>query len=237
MGLCTNKINAGYNRGTVNMNKIALSITVVLFVAVTVVAQRPEDRPPPFGGPPGGFPMPRGFHLMTALDADRDGKISSKEIDNAVAALQKLDKDKDGRLSATEIGWPPPGGFPGFGRGGGGGRGGFPGFGGGGGRGGFPGFGGRGGPPGGDRPQRPETEARETDRTNTRQSSNSSRETRFFSVAQLKSLDRNVDGKITKDEIPKGLQERILSRVDTNKDGVIDLDELAKLGKSQDSKK
>lgn len=53
----------------------------------------------------------------------------------------------------------------------------------------------------------------------------------------MKSLDRNVDGKITKDEIPKGLQERILSRVDTNKDGVIDLDELAKLGKSQDSKK
>ena len=217
------------------MNKIDLSIAVVLAVAVTAAAQRPEDRPRPPGGPPGGFRMPPGFHLMTALDADRDRKISSKEIENAVAALQKLDKDKDGKLSATEIGWPPVGGFPGFG---GGGRGGFPGFDGGG-RGGFPGFGwgGRGGQPSGDRPQRPETEASGADSANQPQSNNSASETRFFSIAQLKGLDQNDDGKITKDEIPKGLQKRILSRVDTNKDGVIDLDELAKLGKPQGGKK
>lgn len=218
------------------MNKIALSI-VVLSLAATAVAQRPENQPAPPGGPPGGFPLPPGFHLMTALDTDRDGKISSKEIENAVAALQKLDKDKDGKLSATEIGWPPRGGFPGFG--GGGGRGGFPGFGGGGGRGGFPGFGGggRGGPPGGDRRQRPATEADEADSANKPPANNSPKEKRFFSIVQLKTLDRNDDGKITKDEIPKGLQELILSRVDTNKDDVIDWDELAKLGKPQDKKK
>ncbi|MDP6443541.1 MAG: hypothetical protein QF805_07085 [Pirellulaceae bacterium] len=80
-------------------------------------------------GPPPGFGGPAGFHLMTALDVNRDGKLSSKEVANAVAALTKLDKNRDGKLSAAEIGWPPPfgrgrGGFPGFGpdRGPGGGR-------------------------------------------------------------------------------------------------------------------
>jgi Ca2+-binding EF-hand superfamily protein len=63
------------------------------------------------------------------LDADKDGKLSKEEIDNAVAALKKLDKDGDGKLSKEEIGWPPAGlgrGGPGFGPGGfGGGPGGF----------------------------------------------------------------------------------------------------------------
>jgi hypothetical protein len=136
------------------MNKITLSILVLLSVAaVTVCAQRREEGPRPPGdpqgrspvGPPGGIPrQPPGFHLMTALDADGDGKISSKEIENAVAALGKLDKDGDGKLSATEIGWPPPAGFRGFGGGRSGGRGGFP--------------GGRGGQPNSERPPRPAAE-------------------------------------------------------------------------------
>jgi hypothetical protein len=159
---------------------------------------------------------------MTALDADRDGKISSKETENAVAALQKLDKNKDGKLSATEIGWPPAGGFRGFG----GGRG----------RGGFPGFGGRRGQPVDERPQRPVPEAEGADSASKQPANNSPGARQLFSHAQLKTLDRNGDGKITKDEIPKGLRELILNRLDTNKDGVVDSDELAKVAKRQDER-
>jgi hypothetical protein len=162
---------------------------------------------------------------MAALDADKNGKISSQEIEGAVAALQKLDKDNDGKLSGKEIGWPPDfgGGFPGSGRGrggfrGGGGRGGFPG-------GGFPGFGGQ----GGGRPQRPEfgDEASATSGVPPKRRS-------FFSVEQLQRLDRNDDGKITKEEIPQRMQELIFGRVDANKDEVIDKEELAKLGKAKE---
>lgn len=78
---------------------------------------------------PGGMPQ---FPLMTALDADGDGKISADEINNATAALKKLDRNKDGLLDQTELrpefgGGPPGGGrpqgdgTPGGGRGGAGG--------------------------------------------------------------------------------------------------------------------
>jgi len=40
---------------------------------------------------------------VTVLDADRDGEISAKEIENAVAALKKLDKNGDGKLSGAEM--------------------------------------------------------------------------------------------------------------------------------------
>ena len=55
---------------------------------------------------------------MTALDSDKDGKISAKEIENAVATLKALDKNQDGKLSPEEIGWPPSFGGGGFGGGG-----------------------------------------------------------------------------------------------------------------------
>lgn len=116
------------------MHRWMISVAVVGVLTASVFAQPPgpgQGGQPPQRGPggfggPGGAPGGRGggppeFALMTALDADRDGKISAKEIDNAVAVLTKLDKNKDGKLSATEIGWPPadfrgaPGGFGGFG--------------------------------------------------------------------------------------------------------------------------
>jgi Ca2+-binding EF-hand superfamily protein len=40
--------------------------------------------------------------LIMALDADGDGELSAKEIDNAAAALRTLDKNKDGKLSREE---------------------------------------------------------------------------------------------------------------------------------------
>ena len=101
------------------MNKICLTLTIALALASTVQAQ---DRR---GGPPAS---PFSFALMDALDANKDGKISTAEIENAVTALKTLDKDEDGKLSSKEIGWPPAFVRGGTGRGGfGSGRGGPPG--------------------------------------------------------------------------------------------------------------
>ena len=212
---------------------------ILLITATATHAQRPgDDRSNRSPGPPGGFGGPPGFLLMEALDADKDGKLTAQEIDNAVTALRKLDKNQDGKLSREEIGWPPAGGFRGFG----GPRGGFPGFGGGG-RGGFPGFGRGGRPgfggPGSGRPQRPDPDAetsargRGSDASPSESNRNPRRRRGFFSSKQLQQLDRDGDGKITKEEIPRRMQELILNRVDTNKDGAIDKDGLAKLGKQQ----
>ncbi len=93
----------------------AILIGIATFSSSSTFAQPPG---PPQGrpaegrrdGPPqrrGGFRGPPGFLLMTALDADDDGKLSAEEISNAAAALKKLDKDGDGKLSGKEIGWPP----------------------------------------------------------------------------------------------------------------------------------
>jgi hypothetical protein len=45
----------------------------------------------------------RMFPVMTALDSDGNGEISSDEIKGAVAALKKLDKNKDGKLTEDEL--------------------------------------------------------------------------------------------------------------------------------------
>ncbi|MDB4749399.1 hypothetical protein OAF83_00695 [Rubripirellula sp.] len=42
--------------------------------------------------------------LMLALDPDRDGEISAKEIQNAKITLKSLDKNKDGKISESEMG-------------------------------------------------------------------------------------------------------------------------------------
>ncbi|MFO0909647.1 MAG: EF-hand domain-containing protein [Isosphaeraceae bacterium] len=61
-------------------------------------------QPPGFGpgGREGRMRMPP-FPVMQALDADGDGELSPREIENASAALRTLDKDKNGRLSAEEL--------------------------------------------------------------------------------------------------------------------------------------
>jgi hypothetical protein len=96
-------------------------------------------------GGPGGRPSMMTFlPVLAALDANKDGKISAKEIENAAAALKTLDKNGDGELTEEEV-------RPNFGggRGGPGGRGGSQG------RGGQSGANGRDGSPGqkGGRPQ------------------------------------------------------------------------------------
>src|SRR5690606_22917322 len=47
--------------------------------------------------------MLRMMPLFAALDTDRDGTISSAEIENAAAALRKLDKNNDGKLEPHEL--------------------------------------------------------------------------------------------------------------------------------------
>lgn len=89
---------------------------LIAVLAPAALAQGPEregrrdgERGP--GRPPGGPP------IIAALDADRDGEISSEEIENAVAALKKLDKNGDGKLTREEMfgdfGGRGPGGRPG----------------------------------------------------------------------------------------------------------------------------
>ncbi|MDP7009939.1 MAG: hypothetical protein QF685_01045 [Verrucomicrobiota bacterium] len=45
--------------------------------------------------------------LLAALDANKDGKLSLKEIEAAVEVLKKLDKNKDGELTLQEFGPTP----------------------------------------------------------------------------------------------------------------------------------
>jgi len=67
--------------------------------------ERGEDRGrrPQFGGQAGRGGFMRVLPIMIALDADRNGEISTEEIEDAVAALRKLDKNKDDKLTAEEL--------------------------------------------------------------------------------------------------------------------------------------
>jgi Ca2+-binding EF-hand superfamily protein len=83
---------------------------LISLAASIAAAQSPG--PPGRGGPgPGGGFGGRmaGSALLQALDADGDGELSAKEIENATAALKTLDKDNDGKLSREEL-RPSPGG-------------------------------------------------------------------------------------------------------------------------------
>lgn len=164
----------------------------------------PSFAQPPGGGR-GGFRMP----LMTALDADGDGEISAEEMEEATAHLRSLDTDKDGKLSADEL--RPAGlGFGGGGPGGPGGGGpggpGGPGGGGPGGPGGF-GFGGGGFGVGG--------------------GGNAAAEEM---VTRLMQYDTDRDGKLKAEDLPERMR-GIVTRADTDNDGVVTRDELAAMAR------
>lgn len=82
-------------------------LVVGALVSLPVIAQE-GGRPPEGGGRDRRPPNP----LMQALDADGDGELSEKEIENATTALKSLDKNKDGKLAGEEI-RPAFGGGPG----------------------------------------------------------------------------------------------------------------------------
>ncbi len=71
---------------------------------------KPEDgERRPEGGERGGerpgAPPPNPFMLL--FDTDKNGEISSSEIESAVTALKTLDKDGDGVITHEEIPRPP----------------------------------------------------------------------------------------------------------------------------------
>ena len=140
--------------------------------------------------------------VLIALDADKNGEISGKEMANATAALKSLDKNSDGKLTEDELrpNRPPGGGGPGGGQQGRGGFGGRPGGDQGQSRGGF------GGPPqqGGGRPDPGEM------------------------VNRLMAFDKNKDGKLGKDELSERMA-GIITRADTNGDGFASKEELTKI--------
>jgi len=189
------------------MKRIAFAVTL-LFVAgsavYTVVAQPPGGGRGP-GGPDGFRPPPH--PLEEALDTDGDHQLSAKEIENAVAALKTLDKNKDGKLSDDEF-RPRFGGRPGGPAGGGRGPDGP-------GRGGPDGPGGRGAGP----------DAAPRDREAGRPGNSDEM------LARILSFDKDEDGKLTKDELPERMQ-GLIERGDTNGDGVLDKEELAKVAAS-----
>ncbi len=91
---------------------VAAGLLCVLAYLTIAEAQGPGGR---VGRPEGG-PMGMQIPLLLALDADGDGELSAKEIENATAALKTLDKDKNGKLSREEM-FPAPGRFGGRGPG------------------------------------------------------------------------------------------------------------------------
>ncbi len=70
---------------------------------------RPEGReggPRPEAGPGGPHPRPKFFQL---LDRDNNGRISKDELAKAGELLAELDENKDGQLDPRELMGPPPG--------------------------------------------------------------------------------------------------------------------------------
>lgn len=88
-------------------------LTALLFVAITfsvASAQPPGER-----GGPGGDRQPLNA-VLVAIDANGDHEITTDEMKNAFAALQKLDANKNGKLDRAEI-YPEMAGGPGGQRG------------------------------------------------------------------------------------------------------------------------
>ena len=80
------------------------AILATLSMSSLAHAQRGEGGPR--GGQRGG--QRPASPMMTALDANQDGKLSAEEIANAATALKTLDKNKDGVIDANELA-PPRG--------------------------------------------------------------------------------------------------------------------------------
>jgi hypothetical protein len=96
--------------------KTMLSVLAISATAFIASAQDDGTNGPPPGGPDQGGPgFGHGRHhppvpaIVRALDVNHDGIIDSNEIANASAELLTLDKNGDGRLTRDEYMGRPPG--------------------------------------------------------------------------------------------------------------------------------
>ena len=138
--------------------------------------------------------------LLRLFDVDRDGVVSTEEMNNAAAVLLKMDKDGDGSLSAEEL--RPQGGR----RGQGGQRGGQ----------------GQRGPRDGNRNR---GQGGEQQNEQSRRGG-SGGDTQFAN--QLMELDIDGDGTLSRAELPEHMQVAF-DGVDVNGDGVVSAEERLKL--------
>jgi hypothetical protein len=83
------------------MRKLVLTLALALIAGFAISQNAPQQRQ---RGPGGGGDGRGGNPINRALDTDRDGVISTAEINNAARALLALDANKDGKLSSTELG-------------------------------------------------------------------------------------------------------------------------------------
>ena len=97
------------------MHKFILMFAILATLSMSSLAHAQRGGQRGEGGPRGGQ---RGGQrpaspMMTALDANKDGKLSAEEIANAATALKTLDKNKDGVIDANELAPPRGPGGPG----------------------------------------------------------------------------------------------------------------------------
>jgi Ca2+-binding EF-hand superfamily protein len=164
---------------------------------------------------PGGVPMPGGgpnSAFFRKLDTNGDGKISKDELQNAAKIFDELDVDKSGYLEPRELFGPPPGG-----------------------------------PDGrpGDRPNQPKdgkTAANGSpsrDAAGTLDSNTAGNKPVVQPVAApakgdkaskgpIRRFDKNGDGKVSRDELPRGKLRKNFDRFDGDHDGYLERNELRK---------
>jgi hypothetical protein len=157
-----------------------VAFALVLGASGWATAQEPPQ--PPQGGQEGRRPA---SPVVTALDANNDRVIDAKEIANAATALRALDANKDGKLTMDELRPQRPGGQGGPGAAGGQGA---PNARPGGGQGGQAGQGGA-------RPQSPLMAALDANNDRVIDEKEIAN-----APAALKTLDKNNDGKLERDE-------------------------------------
>lgn len=74
-----------------------IAAAVVIALPTSLLAQQPKPDAPPVD------PKPRPHPIIAAFDTDKDGVISSEEIEYAVTSLKALDKNGDGKLTPDEL--------------------------------------------------------------------------------------------------------------------------------------
>ncbi|MDD5350250.1 MAG: hypothetical protein PHQ12_08580 [Chthoniobacteraceae bacterium] len=174
------------------MHKIltTVALTLVASAFTTFAQETPAPAAPSPAAPSPAQPNPSGkakperrgmrMPLIAALDANHDGVIDAQEIANAPAALKTLDKNGDGQLTRDELRPARPEGQPPRAEGRAKER--------------------RGGRPGGDgaekRPHNPLIEALDANRDGVIDAQEIAN-----APAALKTLDKNGDGQLTRDEI------------------------------------